>query len=265
MQGYLSLLEKILSTGEIRKDRTKTGTLAIFGHHMHFDLTQGFPLLTTKKLHTRSIIHELLWFLSGSTNIAYLRKHNVRIWEEWANEAGEVGPLYGKQWRAWPSYTQEPIDQLQNVITSLRDHPHGRRHIVSAWNVGSLPDMGLMPCHILFQFYVSDNNTALSCQWYQRSADVFLGLPFNIASYALLTAMVASVCGLKAKSLHCALGDAHLYRNHLPQAQEQLKRTPKTPPILQLSAKKDLNDFRYEDIQIMNYHAHPHIPAKVSV
>ena len=264
MQQYLDLMRAVLERGTRKADRTGTGTLSLFGWQSRYDLAAGFPLLTTKKLHVKSIIHELLWFLRGDTNVAYLHEHGVSIWDEWADARGELGPIYGYQWRSWPDYAGGHIDQLAEVVGQLRTHPDSRRLIVSAWNVAQLPQMALPPCHVLFQFYVADGR--LSCQLYQRSADVFLGVPFNIASYALLTLMVAQVTGLKPGEFIHTLGDAHLYLNHLDQAREQLARTPRPLPRLRLDpAVTDLFAFRYEDIVIEGYDPHPAIRAPVAV
>lgn len=264
MHQYLSLLQHILNQGVKKPDRTGTGTLSVFGYQMRFDLSEGFPLLTTKKLHLRSIIHELLWFLEGDTNVRYLQEHGVRIWDEWADETGELGPVYGKQWRSWPTKDGRDIDQIAQVLHALQTNPHSRRHIVSAWNVGELEAMALPPCHLLFQFYVA--NGKLSCQLYQRSADVFLGVPFNIASYALLTLMMAQVTGLQPGEFVHALGDAHLYRNHLEQAHRQIKREPYPLPEMLLNPSvRDLFGFEYEDFELKKYQAHPHIKAPISV
>jgi len=264
MRQYLDLVERIIATGINKADRTGTGTLSIFGHQMRFDLAQGFPLTTTKKLHLKSIIHELLWFLAGSTNIRYLNEHGVTIWDEWADARGELGPVYGRQWRSWPAPDGSTIDQMANVVAAIRRNPDSRRLIVSAWNPADIDRMALPPCHCLFQFYVADGR--LSCQLYQRSADVFLGVPFNIASYALLTLMVAQVTGLKAGEFVHTFGDAHLYLDHLEQAQLQLTRAPKPLPKMILNPDvKDLFAFRYEDFQLQDYDPHPHIKAKVAV
>ena len=264
MHQYLDLLERILDTGARKDDRTGTGTLSVFGHQMRFDLSEGFPLLTTKKLHIKSIVHELLWFLAGDTNVKYLRDNGVTIWDEWADERGELGPVYGKQWRSWPATDGGVIDQMRGVIEDIKRNPDSRRLIVSAWNPADIPKMALAPCHALFQFYVADGR--LSCQLYQRSADVFLGVPFNIASYALLTHMVAHVTGLKPGDFVHTLGDAHLYRNHLAQARLQLTRKPHPLPQLKLNpAVKDLFAFRYEDIAIENYVADAPIKADIAV
>ncbi len=264
MRPYLDLLQHILDHGVRKSDRTGTGTLSVFGYQMRFNLAAGFPLLTTKRLHTRSIIHELLWFLQGETNIRYLRENQVRIWDEWADEAGELGPVYGKQWRAWPTADRRPIDQITQVLDQIKANPDSRRLIVSAWNVGDVEQMVLPPCHLLFQFYVAEGR--LSCQLYQRSADVFLGVPFNIASYALLAMMVAQVCALQPGEFIHTFGDAHLYLNHLEQARLQLTRQPYPLPQMKLnSLVKSIFDFRYEDFELTNYQAHPHIKAEVSV
>ncbi|MCX8051302.1 MAG: thymidylate synthase [Chlorobi bacterium] len=263
-EQYLRLLRTILEQGRPRYDRTGVGTLSIFGYQMRFDLEKGFPLLTTKKLHIRSIVTELLWFLRGDTNVAYLHEHGVTIWDEWADERGDLGPIYGKQWRRWESPDGRTIDQLAAVVEEIRRNPYSRRLVVSAWNVGELDRMRLAPCHVLFQFYVADG--ALSLQLYQRSADVFLGVPFNIASYALLLSMVAQVCGLRPAEFIHTIGDAHLYRNHLEQARLQLERTPYEPPVLWLDPSvRSLDDFTHESIAIVNYRAHPHIKADVAV
>ena len=264
MYQYLALLERILDTGARKEDRTGTGTLSVFGNQMRFDLSGGFPLVTTKKLHTRSIVHELLWFLAGDTNVKYLRDNGVTIWDEWADERGELGPVYGKQWRSWPAPDGSVIDQMRGVVEDIKRNPDSRRLIVSAWNPADLPKMALAPCHCLFQFWVGDGK--LSCQLYQRSADVFLGVPFNIASYALLTHMVAHATGLQPGDFVHTLGDAHLYRNHLAQARLQLTRKPHPLPQLKLNpAVKDLFAFRYEDIAIENYVADAPIKADIAV
>ncbi|PJJ97131.1 thymidylate synthase [Lysobacteraceae bacterium NML03-0222] len=264
MRQYLDLLNHVLESGTEKSDRTGTGTRSVFGYQMRFDLSQGFPLLTTKKLHTRSIIHELLWFLRGQTNIAYLREHKVSIWDEWADENGELGPVYGKQWRSWEGKDGQCIDQIAWLVDEIRRNPDSRRLVVSAWNVAELPQMALMPCHTLFQFYVADGK--LSCQLYQRSGDIFLGVPFNIASYALLTHMIAQVCELQVGDFVHTLGDAHLYLNHLEQAREQLARTPGALPQLRLNPEvKDLFAFGFDDIQIEGYQPQPAIKAPVAV
>jgi thymidylate synthase len=264
MQQYLDLMRHVRENGAFKDDRTGTGTYSVFGYQMRFDLGAGFPLLTTKKLHLKSIIHELLWFLSGDTNIAYLKENGVSIWDEWADENGDLGPVYGHQWRSWPSPDGGTIDQIQNLLKQIEGNPDSRRLIVSAWNVADVDHMALPPCHCLFQFYVADGR--LSCQLYQRSADIFLGVPFNIASYALLTMMVAQVCGLEAGDFVHTFGDAHLYANHIEQADAQLAREPYPLPVMTLNpAVTDLFGFRYEDFTLENYRFHPHIPAKVAV
>ena len=264
MHQYLDLLARIRNTGTRKDDRTNTGTLSIFGHQMRFDLAEGFPLVTTKKLHVKSIIHELLWFLQGSTNVRYLREHGVTIWDEWADENEDLGPVYGRQWRSWPTPDGRHIDQIARVVESLKHDPDSRRHIVSAWNVGELDKMALSPCHCLFQFYVADGR--LSCQLYQRSADVFLGVPFNIASYALLTQMMAQVTGFEPGEFVHTFGDAHLYLTHLDQADEQLKRLPRALPRMEINPEvRSLFDFAYEDFKLVGYDPHPAISAKVAV
>ncbi|GGI86795.1 thymidylate synthase [Legionella impletisoli] len=264
MKTYLNLLEHILTHGSEKTDRTGVGTLSVFGYQMRFNLANGFPLVTTKKLHTRSIIHELLWFLKGDTNIAYLNEHGVRIWDEWANEQGELGPIYGKQWRSWPTADGRHVDQLSDVVNQIKTNPHSRRLVVSAWNVGELDKMALSPCHALFQFYVADNR--LSCQLYQRSADVFLGVPFNIASYALLTHMIAQQCDLSVGDFVWTGGDCHLYLNHLEQAKTQLQRTPLPLPELKINrCPSSLYEYRYEDFEFENYESHPAIKAPIAV
>jgi thymidylate synthase len=264
MKQYLDLLKQILHDGRPKEDRTGTGTLSIFGHQARYDLAAGFPLLTTKKLHFKSIAYELLWFLRGETNVRFLRDHGVTIWDEWANEEGELGPVYGYQWRSWPAPDDRHIDQLGDVLEQIRQRPSSRRLLVSAWNVADVPRMALAPCHVLFQFYVVQGR--LSCQMYQRSADVFLGVPFNIASYALLTLMVAQVTGLQPGEFVHTLGDAHLYQNHVRQAEVQLAREPRPLPSLSLNPDvHSLFDFRYEDLTLQGYEPHPHIPAKVAV
>lgn len=264
MQPYLQLMQHVLQHGTDKADRTGTGTRSVFGYQMRFDLAQGFPLLTTKKLHLRSIIHELLWFLKGETNIRYLKENNVSIWDEWADENGDLGRVYGAQWRSWRGANGETIDQISNLIQQIKNNPDSRRLIVSAWNPAEVDDMALPPCHALFQFYVA--NGKLSCQLYQRSADIFLGVPFNIASYALLTMMVAQVCGLKAGEFIHTLGDAHLYRNHLAQAELQLSRTPKKLPEMHINPNvNDIFAFQFEDFELRDYDPHPHIKAEVSV
>jgi len=264
MQTYLNLIQHVLETGIQKEDRTGTGTLSIFGYQMRFDLNQGFPLVTTKKVHLRSIIHELLWFIRGETNIQSLNEAGVTIWDEWADEVGNLGPVYGKQWRAWKGSDGNAIDQLKDVIQMLKENPDSRRLIVCSWNVAELPFMALPPCHCLYQFYVA--NGRLSCQLYQRSADIFLGVPFNIASYALLTQMLAQVLNLKVGEFIHTLGDAHLYLNHLDQAKEQLSRTPYPLPKMQLNpAVKSLFDFKYEDFTLTDYQSHPKISAPIAV
>jgi thymidylate synthase len=264
MQQYHDLLRHILTQGVQKGDRTGTGTISVFGYQMRFDLQNGFPLLTTKKVHTKSIIHELLWFLKGETNIRYLKENGVSIWDEWADENGNLGPVYGKQWRSWETRDGRVIDQITDVIAEIKRNPNSRRLIVSAWNVGELKEMALLPCHALFQFYVADGK--LSCQLYQRSADVFLGVPFNIASYALLTAMIAQVCDLEAGDFIWTGGDTHLYSNHLEQVELQLSRDFRELPVLKLNpAVKNIFDFTYEDIIIENYNPHPAIKAPVAV
>ena len=264
MKQYLDLMQKVLDEGQEKSDRTGTGTLSIFGHQMKFDLSKGFPLVTTKKVHLKSIIHELIWFLQGSTNISYLKENGVSIWDEWADENGDLGPVYGAQWRSWPDGNNGTIDQIENLINGINNNPDSRRHIVSAWNPALVDEMALPPCHSLFQFYVA--NGELSCQLYQRSADIFLGVPFNIASYALLTHMIAQVCNLKAGKFVHTLGDAHLYINHLEQAKLQLSREVMGLPELKLSSNVDsIFDFKFEDIEIINYESHPAISAPIAV
>ncbi len=264
MQNYLDLVQHVLDHGAVKSDRTGTGTLSVFGYQMRFDLNDGFPLLTTKKLHLKSIIHELLWFLRGSTNIAYLRENGVKIWDEWADSNGELGPVYGYQWRSWPLPDGRHVDQISEVLRQLRDTPDSRRIIVSAWNVAQLDQMALPPCHAFFQFYVADRQ--LSCQLYQRSADIFLGVPFNIASYSLLTLMIAQVTGLQPGEFVHTLGDAHLYTNHLEQAREQLRRQPQPLPTMRLNpAVDDLFAFQYSDFELLGYHPLPHIAAPIAV
>ena len=264
MKQYLDLMQKVLDEGQEKSDRTGTGTLSIFGHQMKFDLSKGFPLVTTKKVHLKSIIHELIWFLQGSTNISYLKENGVSIWGEWADENGDLGPVYGAQWRSWPDGNNGTIDQIENLINGINNNPDSRRHIVSAWNPALVDEMALPPCHSLFQFYVA--NGELSCQLYQRSADIFLGVPFNIASYALLTHMIAQVCNLKAGKFVHTLGDAHLYINHLEQAKLQLSREVMELPELKLSSNvENIFDFKYEDIEIVNYESHPAISAPIAV
>lgn len=264
MKSYLHLIEHILKTGARKEDRTGTGTISIFGHQMRFDLSKGFPLVTTKQIHMKSVIHELIWFLTGDTNIKYLKENRIRIWDEWADENGNLGPVYGAQWRSWNTPDGKSIDQIKNVINLLSNDPNSRRIVVSAWNVSELEHMALPPCHMLFQFYVSDGK--LSCQLYQRSADVFLGVPFNIASYSLLTHMIAQVVNLEVGEFVHTLGDAHLYLDHLEQAKLQLSRTPFPLPELKLNpGVTDIFDFQYNDITLENYQHHPHIKAQVSV
>jgi thymidylate synthase len=264
MQQYLDLLARVRHTGTEKTDRTGTGTLSVFGHQMRFDLADGFPMLTTKKLHVKSIIHELIWFLAGDTNVGYLKQHGVRIWDEWADANGDLGPVYGKQWRSWAAPDGRTIDQISDVVETLRKNPDSRRIIVSAWNPADIPDMALAPCHCLFQFYVADGK--LSCQLYQRSADVFLGVPFNIASYALLTLMMAQVTGLEPGEFVHTFGDAHLYSNHLEQADLQLSRSPKALPYMQINPLvTSIFDFKYDDFELTGYEADAHIPAPVAV
>ena len=264
MQQYLDLLHRILEEGKVKTDRTGTGTKSVFGHQMRFNMEDGFPLLTTKKLHLKSIIYELLWFLKGDTNVKYLQEHGVRIWNEWADENGDLGPVYGHQWRSWPDHHGGTIDQIQNVIDLIKHHPDSRRMLVTAWNPADISEMALPPCHCLFQFYVADGR--LSLQLYQRSADTFLGVPFNIASYALLLLMMAQVTGLKAGDFIHTTGDTHLYLNHIEQAKLQLTRTPRKLPQMKLNPDvKSLFDFRYEDFELLNYNPWPHIKAEVAV
>ena len=264
MRQYLDLMRHVMHHGVRKDDRTGTGTLSVFGHQMRFDLAQGFPLLTTKKVHTRSIIHELLWFLRGDTNIRYLKENGVSIWDEWADANGDLGPVYGSQWRSWPAPDGRRIDQISEVVRDIRHNPDSRRLIVSAWNVAEIGHMALPPCHLLFQFYVA--NGRLSCQLYQRSADIFLGVPFNIASYALLTLMIAQITGLKPGEFIHTLGDAHLYLNHLEQAQTQLAREPRPLPSMRLNPEKtSLFDFTFDDFELLNYDPHPSIKAPVAV
>ena len=264
MQQYLDLMRLVLNTGSEKIDRTGVGTLSIFGHQMRFNLEDGFPMLTTKKLHLKSIIHELIWFLNGDTNITYLNQHGVRIWNEWADENGELGPVYGEQWRSWPAGDGETIDQIVTLVSGLKDNPDSRRHLVTAWNPSVLKEMALPPCHCLFQFYVADGK--LSCQLYQRSADIFLGVPFNIASYALLTLMLAQVTNYSPGEFIHTMGDAHIYKNHVTQVREQLARSPKSLPRMQLNRNvKNIFDFSYEDFTLTDYNPAPHIAAKVAV
>jgi thymidylate synthase len=273
MQQYLDLLKHILNTGVHKSDRTGTGTQSCFGYQMRFDLQKGFPLVTTKKLHVKSIIYELLWFLRGDTNIKYLKEHNVRIWDEWADENGDLGPVYGKQWRSWEGVDGKVVDQVTDLIQQIKKNPDSRRLIVSAWNVADLPKMALMPCHTIFQFYTAPSNSTgggekrtLSCQLYQRSADVFLGVPFNIASYALLTLMIAQVCDLEPGDFIHTFGDAHIYSNHMEQVKLQLSREPFSLPVMKLNpAAKDIFDFKFEDFTLENYQSHPAIKAAVAV
>jgi thymidylate synthase len=264
MRQYLDLLKTILEKGEKKEDRTGTGTISRFGHQMRFDLSEGFPMVTTKKLHLKSIVHELLWFLAGDTNVKYLQENGVRIWNEWADENGDLGHIYGYQWRSWPTPDGKHIDQISNVIDSIKNRPDSRRHIVSAWNVGELDKMNLPPCHILFQFYVAGGK--LSCQLYQRSADVFLGVPFNIASYALLTLMVAQVTGLQPGDFVHTFGDVHIYSNHIEQVKLQLTREPFPLPQIKINPDvKSIFDFKFDDFELLNYQAHPHIKGEVAV
>lgn len=264
MQQYLDLMRRVRDHGVKKTDRTGTGTLSVFGHQMRFDLADGFPLVTTKKVHLKSVIHELIWFLAGETNTAYLKQNGVSIWEEWADENGDLGPVYGKQWRSWAAPDGRTIDQITEIVETLKTNPDSRRMIVSAWNPADIPDMALAPCHCLFQFYVADGR--LSCQLYQRSADIFLGVPFNIASYALLTMMMAQVTGLKPGEFVHTFGDAHLYLNHLEQADEQLRRTPRALPRMEINpAVTSIFKFRYDDFKLTGYEPHPHIKADVAV
>ena len=264
MKQYLDLLQDIMDNGVVKSDRTGTGTKSVFGRQMRFDLSDGFPLVTTKKVHLKSIIYELLWFIAGDTNIKYLKDHGVSIWDEWADENGDLGPVYGHQWRSWPTPDGGTIDQLSNVITQIKNNPDSRRLIVSAWNVAEVDRMALPPCHSLFQFYVADGK--LSCQLYQRSADMFLGVPFNIASYSLLTMMIAQVCGLKPGEFVHTTGDTHIYLNHFDQVKEQLSRTPRALPVMKLNPEvKDIFDFKYEDFVLEGYDPHPAIKAPVAV
>lgn len=264
MRQYLDLMRLVLETGNDKQDRTGTGTRSIFGHQMRFDLADGFPMLTTKKLHLKSIVHELLWFLAGDTNVRYLQDHGVRIWNEWADENGDLGPVYGAQWRSWPRSDGGTVDQIADLIRDIRQTPYSRRLIVTAWNPGDLESMALAPCHCLFQFYVAGDR--LSCQLYQRSADIFLGVPFNIASYALLTLMIGRVAGLQPGTFIHTLGDAHLYSNHLDQARLQLGRTPRDPPTMMIDpAVDDIFGFSFESFDLVGYDPYPHIPAQVAV
>ena len=264
MKQYLDLMQHVLDTGTQKHDRTGTGTISVFGYQMRFNLQDGFPMVTTKKLHLKSIIHELIWFLQGDTNIKYLKDNGVRIWDEWADENGDLGPVYGSQWRSWPKPNGGYIDQITQIINTIKNNPDSRRIIVSAWNVAEIENMALPPCHAFFQFYVADGK--LSCQLYQRSADIFLGVPFNIASYALLTMMVAQVCGLEAGDFIHTFGDAHIYNNHLEQVNLQLSRDPKPLPTMKINPEvKDIFDFKFEDFELVNYEAHPHIKGIVAV
>ena len=264
MKNYLQLLQTLLDQGATKTDRTNTGTRSLFGYQMRFDLSKGFPIVTTKKLHLKSIIHELLWFLAGDTNIKYLQDNGVRIWNEWADENGDLGPVYGYQWRSWPTADGRKVDQIKSTIQQIKETPDSRRIIVNSWNVGEIENMALPPCHCLFQFYVADNK--LSCQLYQRSADVFLGVPFNIASYALLTMMMAQVCDLEVGDFVHTFGDAHLYSNHIEQAKEQVSRTPYSLPTMKINPDiKNIFEFTYDDFELTDYQAHPHIKAPVAV
>ncbi|HPD94503.1 MAG TPA: thymidylate synthase [Tenuifilaceae bacterium] len=264
MDQYLKLLDHILTDGVKKDDRTGTGTISVFGYQMRFDLQKGFPLLTTKKLHLKSIIYELLWFLNGDTNVKYLNDNKVSIWNEWSDDNGDLGPIYGYQWRSWPTASGKHIDQISQVVESLKNNPNSRRHIVSAWNVGEIPNMALPPCHVLFQFYVADGK--LSCQLYQRSADVFLGVPFNIASYALLTMMMAQVCGYKPGEFIHTFGDTHIYLNHIEQAKLQLTREPRPLPKMIINPNvKSIFDFKFEDFTLEGYNPHPHIKGAIAV
>lgn len=264
MRNYLDLLQHVLDNGTNKTDRTGTGTVSVFGPQLRYDLSKGFPLVTTKKVHLKSIIYELLWFLKGETNTKYLKEHGVSIWDEWADENGELGPVYGYQWRSWPDYNGGHIDQIKQIVDTLKKNPDSRRMVVSAWNVAQLDQMALMPCHALFQFYVADGK--LSCQLYQRSADLFLGVPFNIASYALLTLMVAQVCDLKPGEFVHTFGDAHIYLNHMEQVQTQLSREPRSLPTMRINPEvKDLLDFKFEDFKLEDYDPHPAIKAPVAV
>ncbi|TCD00375.1 thymidylate synthase [Pedobacter psychroterrae] len=264
MKQYLDLMQHVLDEGTQKHDRTGTGTISVFGYQMRFDLQKGFPMVTTKKLHLKSIIHELIWFLSGDTNIKYLKDNGVKIWDEWADENGDLGPVYGSQWRSWPTPDGGHIDQIEKIINTIKNNPDSRRIIVSAWNVAEVDNMALPPCHAFFQFYVADGK--LSCQLYQRSADIFLGVPFNIASYALLTMMVAQVCGLQYGDFVHTLGDAHLYNNHIEQAKLQLSREPKALPVMEINPEvKDIFDFKFEDFTLKGYDPHPHIKGAVAV
>ncbi len=264
MKQYIDLLNHVINNGTHKSDRTGTGTISVFGYQSRFDLSEGFPVLTTKKLHLKSIIHELLWFLTGDTNVKYLQEKGVRIWNEWADENGELGPVYGYQWRSWPTPDGRHIDQITQVVNSIKNNPDSRRHLISAWNVGQIDQMKLPPCHILVQFYVADGK--LSCQLYQRSADIFLGVPFNIASYALLTLMMAQVCDLQPGDFVHTLGDAHIYLNHIEQVKLQLTREPYLLPFMKINPEvKNIFDFKYADFELVGYQAHPHIPGIVAV
>ena len=264
MRQYIDLLSHVLKNGVEKSDRTGTGTISVFGYQSRFDLTEGFPVLTTKKLHLKSIIHELLWFLTGDTNVKYLQENGVRIWNEWADENGELGPVYGYQWRSWPTPDGGHIDQITQVVNSIKNNPDSRRHLISAWNVGQIDQMKLPPCHLLIQFYVA--NGKLSCQLYQRSADIFLGVPFNIASYALLTLMMAKVCGLQPGEFIHTLGDAHIYLNHMDQVKLQMSREPYPLPQMKINPDvKSIFDFKFEDFELTSYQSHPHIPGAVAV
>ncbi len=264
MKQYIDLLKHVIDNGVNKNDRTGTGTISVFGYQSRYDLAEGFPALTTKKLHLKSIIHELLWFLTGDTNVRYLQENGVRIWNDWADENGDLGPVYGYQWRSWPTPDGKHIDQISQVVNSLKNNPDSRRHLVSAWNVGQIDQMKLPPCHLLIQFYVADGK--LSCQLYQRSADIFLGVPFNIASYALLTLMMAQVCGLQPGEFVHTLGDAHIYLNHMEQVKLQLTREPFPLPQMKINPDiKSIFDFRFEDFELTDYQAHPHIPGAVAV
>ena len=264
MKQYLNLIDRVMKEGSVKNDRTGTGTKSIFGHQMRFDLSKGFPCITTKKLHLKSIIHELLWFLAGDTNTKYLNDNGVRIWDEWADDDGNLGNIYGYQWRSWPSPDGNHIDQISQVINDIKSNPNSRRLIVSAWNVGDIKNMALPPCHAFFQFYVNENK--LSCQLYQRSADIFLGVPFNIASYSLLTMMIAQVCNLQYGDFVHTLGDAHIYKNHFEQVKTQLTREPKTLPKMMINPNiKNIFDFKFEDFDLVDYNPHPHIKGKVAI
>ena len=263
MKEYLKLMEHVLKNGTKKTDRTGTGTISVFGYQSRYNLENSFPLVTTKKIHLKSVIHELLWFLKGETNVKYLQENNVKIWDDWADEHGDLGPVYGSQWRSWTNQRGEKIDQIKNLITDIKTNPNSRRLIVSAWNVGEIKNMALPPCHSFFQFYVENNK--LSCQLYQRSADVFLGVPFNIASYSLLIMMIAEVCNLKPGEFIHTLGDAHLYLNHLEQAELQLSRTPRKSPIMKIKARTNIFDYIYSDFELCEYDPHPHIKAPIAV